>query len=125
MLPSYDNLVSTLTENGAWWSSFRQKTHAISQTPVEALATFAARTYTSSNPAELGILVTAYARSSGKSHRLYAIVDSLVISNVGYSATKEGMECLILLAKSYTDIGQPRRAWFMWRRGMAIAQLMV
>ncbi|KAH0542442.1 hypothetical protein FGG08_003197 [Glutinoglossum americanum] len=122
-LPVYDTIMSTLSKNGAWWSSFRYKTHAISQTPVEALAAFAARSYTSSNPAELGILVAAYARSSNQNH-LYAIVDSLVISDSAYLATTEGMECLILLAKSYTDIGQPRRAWFMYRRGMAIAQLM-
>lgn len=124
-LPGYDVIMSTLSKNGAWWSSFRHKIHAISQKPVEALATFAARSYTSDNPAELGILFAAYARSLNRSHHLYAIVDSLVISDFAYSATIEGMECLILLAKSYTDIGQPRRAWFMWRRGMAIAQLMV
>ena len=124
-LPDYDTVMSTLSKNGAWWSSFRHKTHAISQTPVEALAAFATRSYTSDNPAELGILVAAYARSSNQNHHLYAIVDSLVISDSVYSATIEGMECLILLAKSYIDIGQPRRGWFMYRRGMAIAQLMV
>ncbi|KAI9781855.1 MAG: hypothetical protein M1839_005647 [Geoglossum umbratile] len=123
-LPGYDAVMSTLSKNGAWWSSFRHKTHAISQAPVEALATFAARSYTSNNPAELGILVAAYARSSTQNYHLYAIVDNLVISDSTYSATIEGMECLILLAKSYVDIGQPRRAWFMYRRGMAMAQLM-
>ncbi|KAI9765752.1 MAG: hypothetical protein M1840_007186 [Geoglossum simile] len=116
--------MSTLSTNGAWWNSFRHKTHAISQVPVEALVAFAARSYTSNNPAELGILVAAYARSSNQNHHLYATVDSLVISDSAYSATIEGMECLILLAKSYIDIGQPRRAWLMYRRGMAIAQLM-
>ncbi|KAI9854171.1 MAG: hypothetical protein M1813_001341 [Trichoglossum hirsutum] len=124
-LPDYDTVMSTLSKNGAWWSSFRHKTHAISQTPVEALAAFAARSYISGNPAQLGILVAAYARSSIQNYHLYAIVDSLVISDSAYSATMEGMECLILLAKSYIDIGQPRRAWLMYRRGMAIAQLMV
>jgi hypothetical protein len=124
-LPSYDTVMSTLSKNGAWWSSFRHKTHAISQSPVEALAAFATRSYTSNNPAELGMLVAAYARSSNQNYHLYAIVDSLVISDSAYLATIEGMECLILLAKSYTDIGQPRRAWLMFRRGMAIAQLMV
>jgi hypothetical protein len=124
-LPGYDTIMSTLSANGAWWSSFRHKTHAISQAPAEALAAFAARSYTSNNPAELGILVAAYARSSNQDYHLYAIVDSLIISDSVYSTTIEGMECLILLAKSYIDIGQPRRAWLMYRRGMAIAQLMV
>lgn len=124
-LPGYDATMSTLLKKGAWWSSFRHKTHAISQTPVEELAAFATRAYTSNSPAELGILVAAYARSSNKNDHLYAIVDSLVVSDTAYSATVDGMECLILLAKSYTDIGQPRRAWYIYRRGIAIAQLMV
>lgn len=124
LLPGYDELVATMSKNGAWWGSFRQKTNILAPTSFEPLAAYAARTYTSSNPAELGILVAAYTRSVGHSHHLYGVVDSLILSNFTYAATMDGMECLILLAKSYTDIGQPRRAWFMWRRGMAIAQLM-
>jgi hypothetical protein len=128
VLPTYDSLVATLTKNGAWWSSFRQKTNALSTTSFETLAGFAARTYTSDNPAKLGMLVTAYARCVDRpeqSHNLYATVARLVISDFAYSATMDGLECLILLAKTYIDIGQPRRAWFMWRKGMGIAQLMV
>jgi hypothetical protein len=124
-LPVYDTILSTLVTKGAWWSSFRHKTHAISQAPVEALVAFARRSYNSYNPAELGILVAAYARSSNQNEHLYAIVDSLVISDTAYLATIDGMDCLLLLAKPYTEIGQPRRAWYMYRRGIAIAQLMV
>lgn len=124
-LPSYDATMSILSKNGAWWNSFRLKSHAVHEAPVEPLAAFGRRTYTTSNPAELGILVAAYARSMNQSHHLYDLVDRMVIADFSYSATLEGLECLILLAKSYTDIGQPRRAWFMWRRGIAIAQLMV
>jgi hypothetical protein len=126
MLPRYDILVSILSQKGAWWSSFRQKTDAIVSAPAASLTDFAARSYTSNNPAELGILTAAYARSMGKEqHHLYAVIDSLIVSDFTYAATLEGMECLILLAKSYTDIGQPRRAWFVWRKGIAVAQLMV
>lgn len=119
-------MMSVLSQNGAWWASFRHKTSAIIyQSPIVELAEFAARTYTSSNPAELGMLVTAYARSAGDADHLYELVDTLVISEFAFLATTEGQECLVLLAKSYIDIGQPRRAWLMWRRGMDIAQLMV
>jgi len=124
-MPSYDVVLSVLSERGAWWSSFRQKTHAITQTPIEELTSFAARAYTSSDPAVLGTLATAYARSLDKDRDIYAMVDSLIVSDLTYAATQEGLECLILLAKSYTDIGQPQRAWLTWRKGMAIAQLMV
>lgn len=121
-LPRYDTMMSALSNNGFWWNSFRSKT---SQTPIEPLPTFATRSYTCGSPAELGILAAAYARSSNENYHLYALVDSLIISDSAYSATIEGIECLILLAKAYSDIGQPRRSWFMYRRGLAIAQLMV
>lgn len=124
-MPSFDAMMSILRKNGVWWNSFRQKTHAISQTPLEGLNVFASRAYTSNHPAILGTLVTAYARSLDQGSDLYELVGLLVISDFAYAATLEGMECLVLLAKSYTDIGQPRRAWLTWRQGLAIAQLMV
>lgn len=124
-MPSFDAMIAVLRTNGVWWNSFRQKTHAISQTPIEGLNVFAARAYTSSHPAILDTLVTAYARCLDQGSDLYEMVGLLVTSDFTYAATPEGMECVILLAKSYTDIGQPRRAWLTWRQGLAIAQLMV
>ena len=125
-LPSYDAITAVIVKNGAWWDSFRQKTRAISQAePIEPLLSFAARAYTSTNPAELAILAIAYERSLGRSHNLLATVDNLIMADFTFVTTLEGMECLILIAKTYTDIGQPRRAWLIWRKGLAIAQLMV
>ncbi|KAJ3519489.1 hypothetical protein NM208_g14110 [Fusarium decemcellulare] len=125
-LPSYDEITATLARDGAWWDSFRQKTHVMSQAePVEPLLSFAARAYTSKSPAELAILAVAYGRSLGRSHSLFSLVDNLIISDFVLGATLDGMQCLILLAKTYTDIGQPRRAWFTWRKGLAIAQMTV
>jgi hypothetical protein len=118
-------MMSVLSKSGTWWSSFRHKTQDISQTPIEPLTTFATRSFTSNNPTELGILVAAYARSSTQKNHLYALVDSLIISNSAFLATLNGMECLILLAKSYTDIGKPQRAWLLYRRGIATALVMV
>ncbi|KAJ4328898.1 hypothetical protein N0V84_000686 [Fusarium piperis] len=125
VLPSYDQITATLARNGSWWDSFRQKTRAISQSqPLEPLLSFAAHAYTSTSPAELAILAVAYARSLGQGHKIFTLVDTLIIGDFALAATLDGMECLILLAKTYTDIGQPRRAWFTWRKGLAIAQMM-
>jgi hypothetical protein len=124
-MPSYDVLMSSLSGHKSWWHSFRFKTHLNSKEPPEGLASFASRTYTSSNPALLGTLATAYARSLNKYHRIYTIVDRLVVSDFEYASTIEGMHCLIFLAKSLTEIGHPRRSWLIWRKGMAIAQLIV
>ncbi|KAI7758907.1 hypothetical protein LZL87_009902 [Fusarium oxysporum] len=111
-------------ENGAWWSSFRHKTEVICQASYEGLAAFAARAYTSSDPAELGMLVVAYARSTGHHHHLYGVVDRLAIPDSDHSYSAEAMELLLLLAKAYSDIGQPRQSWLMYRKGLAISEVM-
>ncbi|KAL6895200.1 hypothetical protein HDV57DRAFT_478823 [Trichoderma longibrachiatum] len=124
MLPSYDTIVSVLLRNGSWWDSFRSKAYAISEAPSQTIEAFAKRTYTSSNPADIGALAIAFARSLDKHRYLYTLVDDLVISDINYLTTIEGLECLILLAKSYTDCGQPKRAWLVWRKGASATQLM-
>ncbi|KAF5561457.1 hypothetical protein FPHYL_6191 [Fusarium phyllophilum] len=123
-LPEYDLLISILSKNGAWWSSFRHKVEVICQGSYEDLAAFAARAYTSSDPAELGMLVVAYARSTGHNHHLYGLVDRLAIPDSAHSYSAEAMELLLLLAKAYSDIGQPRQSWMMYRKGLAISEVM-
>lgn len=125
MLPGYDTIMCVLTEKGSWWNSFRQKAYAISEAPSQTIKAFAKRTYTSSNPADIGALAIAFARSLNKHRYIFTLVDELVISDINYTATIEGLECLILLAKSYTDCGQPKRSWLVWKKGIAAIQLMV
>jgi hypothetical protein len=78
-------------------------------------------------PLNLGILVSAFGRSTEENHpsKYFNLVDSLIISDNDYVSTVKGMECIILQAKCYLDIGQPRRAWLTYRRGIAMTQLMV
>ncbi|EWG55379.1 hypothetical protein FVEG_13387 [Fusarium verticillioides 7600] len=124
LLPEYDVLLSTLSENGAWWSSFRHKVEVICQGSYEDLAAFAARVYTSSDPAELGMLVVAYARSTGHSNHLYGLVDRLAVPDSAHCYSPEALELLLLLAKAYSDVGQPRQSWMMYRKGLAISEVM-
>ncbi|KAH8655796.1 hypothetical protein BX600DRAFT_552972 [Xylariales sp. PMI_506] len=124
-LPSYDTVMLVLTGKGAWLTSFQKKLcllSGVSQTvPRES---FAARAYTSGDPGELGSLLVAFAQSSSGYDHLFSMVEALVISDFNYLATLKGMECLSLFAKTHLDNGQPRKAWLLWRRGMAVAQLM-
>jgi hypothetical protein len=126
-LPNYDDLISTLTANGEWWISFVRKVNSLSQSEIviETLPALAERTYTSSIPIRLATLAIAYARCSQNPTTLLSIVDIRILSNFSYAATVEGIRCLVLLGNSYTDIGQLRRAWFIWRKGMTTLQLMV
>lgn len=41
-----------------------------------------------------------------------------------YMGTLEGLECAILMGKIYSDIGQARKSWLVFRRGLTFAQLM-
>ncbi|KAH7305212.1 hypothetical protein B0I35DRAFT_444162 [Stachybotrys elegans] len=124
-MPSYDTMMDVLRRQGTWWNSYRQKVQVISSTSrIEPLLDFATRVYTTNNPSELATLAVAYARSIGGAHDILERVESTIISKTAYVATITGLECLIILGKTYTDFGQPRRAWLVWKRGMAIAQLM-
>ena len=126
VLPGYDEITAALDRNGQWWESFRRKTRVISQAePFMPLKSFVAQAYTSTDPAELAILAVAYVRSLCQSHHILALVENLIIADFSLASTVRGLECLVLLAKTFTDIGHPRRAWLTWRKGLAIAQLMV
>lgn len=123
-IPQYDQMISTLKSRGSWWCHFHRKIQPSARFK-ESLVAYAAQLYTSTSPIDLGILATAYARSTGQDQHLYSLVEQLVLSDTTYSHTLQGLECILLLAKSYTDIGQPRRSWCISRQGVNIAQLIV
>ena len=124
-LPSFDMVLTALEENGKWWDSFYSKIHSNAYESAEGLTEFARQVYTTNNPAELATLVTAYARSTSGNNHLYEFVEQAVLSNMKYLESIEGLNCLILLGKSYIDAGEPKRAWLLYRRGIAMAQMLV
>ncbi|VUC24584.1 unnamed protein product [Clonostachys rosea] len=123
-MPEYPTLMSTLLVNGSWWSSFRQKTHVLTQSTCVDLQQFAADAYQSKVPAEIGMLLITYARSSGENQHLYRAVEKILFSDSNNAYSLGDLECLLLLAKAYSDIGSPRQAWHMYRKGIAISQEM-
>lgn len=125
-LPGNHEVIATLNSNDYWWESFRKKTRAISQTDdIEPLGSFAARALADGSPAELATVVISYERSLDTDYRRLAVVEEHVMSSYNLLCTLQGLECLILLAKTYTDIGKPKRAWFTWRKGIAAVQFLV
>ena len=118
-------MLAVFTKEGLWWGYWRQKTYGEAK-PTESLLQYAARIYTSEIPTDLGLLVCAFGLSNDTNgSRFLALVDKLVISDDEYAATVTGLECIVLQGKCYLDIGQPRRAWLAYRRGLVLAQLMV
>jgi hypothetical protein len=115
-----------LRENSEWWETWRRKTAGTSgNIPLAQYATYALSD--EGSPAALGVLVLGFGicRESEDADRYIGAVDRWVLSDDEYASTLEGMECIILEAKWYSDVGQPRRAWLAFRRGLMFAQLMV
>lgn len=93
---------------------------------IESFPDFVKRAYTSDRPSELGKMAIAFAFTSDlDGSHIYTLVDRLVVSDMAYMSTVEGLECLILLAILYADEGQPRKSWMIYRRGVVVAQITV
>ncbi|PSN65609.1 hypothetical protein BS50DRAFT_575587 [Corynespora cassiicola Philippines] len=125
VLPSYEQLNRIMNSNGEWWQTWRQKCSGTSE-QQQTLAQFAAKAFNETNIGAIGTVVLAVGVCSDEDdvERYIEAVDRWVLSDDEYAATLEGMECLILKAKWYADVGQPRRAWLANRKGLMYTQLM-
>ena len=52
-----------------------------------------------------------------------SIIDQLIIADDEYGGSCDGLELIILVAKTYVNLGQPRKGWLLIRRGISLAQL--
>lgn len=127
MLPPYDQLSKILNSNGEWWQTWRRKCSGTSAID-ETLPQFASKALASGNIGAIGTVVLSVGICSDDEkevERYLEVVDRWVLADDEHAATLEGMECLILKSKWYADVGQPRRAWLAYRKGLMYAQLMV
>lgn len=128
MLPPYDQLNKILNNNSEWWQTWRRKCSGTSG-PEQSLPQFAANALTTGHVGALGTVVLSVgictSDESSDVDRYIEAVDRWVLADDEYAASLEGIECLILKSKWYADVGQPRRAWIAYRKGLMYAQLMV
>jgi hypothetical protein len=128
MLPPYDQLTKLLNSNSEWWQTWRRKCSGTSG-PEQTLPQFAAQALTTGNVGAIGTVVLSVgiclSDEADDVERYIETVDRWVLSDDEYAASLEGMECLILKSKWYADVGQPRRAWIAYRKGLMYAQLLV
>ncbi|KAF1971412.1 hypothetical protein BU23DRAFT_470958 [Bimuria novae-zelandiae CBS 107.79] len=126
MLPSNERLNKIITTNSEWWQTWRRKCSGTSASD-ETLHQFTSKALASSNIGAMGTVVLAVGICSDDEkevERYIEVVDRWVLADDEYAATLEGMECLILKSKWYADVGQPRRAWLAYRKGLMYTQLM-
>jgi hypothetical protein len=128
MLPPYDQLTKLLNSNSEWWQTWRRKCSGTSG-PEQTLAEFAAHALTTGNIGAIGTVVLSVGICSSDENsdveKCIEAVDRWVLSDDEYAASLEGIELLILKSKWFADVGQPRRAWIAYRKGLMYAQLMV
>ena len=127
MLPPYDQLSKILNSNSEWWQTWRRKCSGTSAQD-ETLPQFASKALASGNIGAIGTVVLSVGICSDDEkevERYLEAIDRWVLADDEYAATLEGMECLILKSKWYADVGQPRRAWLAYRKGLMYTQLMV
>ena len=124
ILPPHNELFDTLKSNDEWWTMMSQKCPGtrLGQSSEQ----FAKRVLARGTPCELGSLVICYGvcADDDVTDRCLHLVDRWIVSDDEYMGTLEGLECSILQAKVYADIGQARRAWLTFRRAIGFAQLM-
>jgi hypothetical protein len=124
-LPPYDQLNKIMNSNSEWWQTWRRKCSGTGGD--QTLAQFASKAMADGNIGAIGTVVLSVGICSEEDDvdRYIETVDRWVLSDEEYAATLEGIECLILKAKWYADVGQPRRAWIAYRKGLMYTQLMV
>ena len=52
-----------------------------------------------------------------------SVVDQLIVADDEYAGSCDGLELIILVAKTYVNLGKPRKGWLLLRRGIALGQL--
>jgi hypothetical protein len=127
ILPPRDQLERIFASNSEWWQTWRRKCSGTSDVD-QSLSEFASKALADGNIGALGTVVLSVGICSADEddvERYIEAVDRYVLSDDEYAATLEGMECLILKAKWFADVGQPRRAWISYRKGLMYTQLMV
>jgi hypothetical protein len=127
ILPPLDQVQRLSASNGDWWHTWRRKCSGTSD-PEQSLSDFASKALADGNIGAIGTVVLAVGICSADENdveKYIEAVDRYVLSDDEYAATLEGMECLILKSKWYADVGQPRRAWISYRKGLMYSQLMV
>jgi hypothetical protein len=124
VIPPYNKLISALRGNHHAWAAFQRKCPGTRGNAT--IEEFAQRVLHHGTPCEVGLLVILYGSCTEGDllDQCLALVDKWIISDDEYMGTLEGLECVILQGKIYSDIGQARRSWLAFRRGLTFAQLM-
>ncbi|KIV93008.1 hypothetical protein PV10_04253 [Exophiala mesophila] len=143
LLPSLHDLEIILVNSHEWWTIWRQMFPEISDSRCETIKDSVSHSLRSDKPAEVAKIMLCIAlgvhqlpldfdwssldtkeEPSELMARYISTVDRLITSDDEIAATLEGIECMMLEAKHHINMGRPRRAWLLFHRAIAFAQLL-
>lgn len=127
VLPPFDQLTKILHTNSDWWDVWRRKCMR-SYGTEQTLSQFAAQALATGNVGAIATVVLSVGiclQDTEQVSRYFEAVDRWFLCDDEYAASLEGLECFVMKSKWYADVGQPRRAWIAYRKGLMYAQLMV
>ncbi|ENI05879.1 hypothetical protein COCC4DRAFT_22906 [Bipolaris maydis ATCC 48331] len=126
VLPPFDQLTKILHTNSDWWDVWRRKCMR-SYGTEQTLSQFAAQALATGNVGAIATVVLSVGiclQDTEQVSRYFEAVDRWFLCDDEYAASLEGLECFVMKSKWYADVGQPRRAWIAYRKGLMYAQLM-
>ncbi|KAJ9629158.1 uncharacterized protein PV06_08906 [Exophiala oligosperma] len=143
LLPSPHDLEIILESSHEWWTIWRKMFPEISDSRCETIKESVSHSLRSDQPAELAKIMLCIAigihqlpgsfdwsrlqtkeEPAALMERYIATVNKLITSDDEIAATIDGIECMLLEAKYQINMGRPRRAWLLFHRAIAFAQLL-
>ncbi|ETI24733.1 hypothetical protein G647_04103 [Cladophialophora carrionii CBS 160.54] len=143
LLPSPADLEVILEQSHEWWTIWKKMFPEITDSRCETIKESVSHSLRSEKPAELAKIMLCIAISihqlpnhfdwsrlhikegpADLMERYIATVDKLITSDDEIAATLDGIECMMLEAKYHVNMGRPRRAWLLFHRALAFAQLL-
>jgi len=143
LLPPPQDLEIILESSHEWWTLWRTMFPEITDRQCETIKESVSHSLRSEKPAEIAKIMLCIAISihqlpptfdwsrvqlkedrSTLMERYISTVDRLITSDDEIAATLDGIECMMLEAKYQINMGRPRRAWLLFHRAIAFAQLL-
>ena len=143
MLPSPHDLEIILESSHEWWTIWRKMFPEITDNRCETMKESVSHSLRSEKPAEIAKIMLCIAISihqmpdgfdwkrlqmkdtqSQLMDKYISTVNKLIISDDELAATIDGIEVMALEAKYQVNMGRPRRAWLLYHRALAFAQLL-
>ena len=143
LMPCAQDLDIILEHSYEWWTIWKRMFPEITDSRCENIKESVSHSLRSEKPAEVAKIMLCIAISihqlpnhfdwsklqiredpTALMERYIATVNKLITSDDEIAATLDGIECMMLEAKYHINMGRPRRAWLLFHRALAFAQLL-